>query len=675
MQASLVKFAGFLFNREQGTLSLNDEFIHLEHQQSKILSVLIDNKDRVVTRDQIAEQVWQGIVVEDNTISKAITRLRKVLNDNAKSPQIIKTIPKKGYKFIAEIEPHVEVLSKPVKQEPKFQFPINGLNPKLVIGAVVLLIAAWVLSDAIVQKQPPQLPSSISRPPKPISFREGVELNAHLHADKKRLIFVGDTDQGYGVFTKNVGEATAKALVSLTSRHVYPKWLAIDGYSFVYSDIDAQGQCQIYKVMLETDSRVQSSVSIASCSSDEPVEVFYAGDPVSLFWSDSAGSWQQTLQDSRRKASPRNYSNSKYQMPSPDARRWAYLTDTADGTLITVYDLKRETTLLTKQLPFVISHVKWAKNSDALYHLGEHPANQLFRVTLDGEHQGEQQLMASTSVGVMTSISDVQTENSIEFVISAVDLDVHQMNQGVESKLVNSPFPDYNPAMAKSANQLAFASKRTGSAQIWIQSRAVSPYQLTQFERASYIFDIAWSPDDAKLLVKRNSSLHVIDIETKKDTVLPLNSDTKVAWQWLSPTLLAYVDTTSQSLFTFDTATEDTTLLRTNVSWAQYHKGFWYISDADGNDLYKFDREMVVQETVSTALRKRHWLVNNDRVYLVNINANEPSSLAELMKDGEELLVLSGGFNPMSMKSAPNGALVFHRISRNEANIYQLKLN
>lgn len=675
MQVSLVKFAGYVFDKELGTLSLNDEFIHLEHQQSKILSVLIDNKERVVTRDHIAEQVWQGIVVEDNTISKAITRLRKVLNDNAKSPQIIKTIPKKGYQFIAELEPHVDVLSKPIGQELVSLYPIRRLSRGVIIGVVVLLTTAWFLSNSIFQKQTPQLPNAISSPPKPISFREGVELNAHLHADKKRLIFVGDTDQGYGVFTKSVAEATAKELISLTSRRVYPKWVVADDYSFVYSDIDAQGQCQIYKVMLDTDNRVLSSVSIASCSSDEPVEVFYAGDPVNLFWSDSAGRWQQTLHDSRRKALPFDYSNSKYQMPSPDAKRWAYLTDKADGTLITVYDLERETTLLTKQLPFVISHVKWAKNSDALYHLGEHPANQLFRVTLDGEHQGEQKLMASTSVGVMTSISDVQTERTIEFVISAVDLDVHQINQGVESKLVNSPFPDYNPAMAKSATQLAFASKRTGSAQIWIQFQADSPYQLTQFERASYIFDIAWSPDDAKLLVKRNNSLHVIDIESKKDTVLPLNSDAKAAWQWLSPTLLAYVETASQSLFTFDTATEDTTLLRTNVSWAQYHNGSWYIADADGNDLHKFDAEMVVQETVSTALRKRHWLVNNDRVYAVNTNANEPSTLAELMKDGEELLVLSGGFNPMSMKSAPNGALVFHRISRNEANIYQLTLN
>lgn len=670
MQASLVKFAGFLFDREQGTLRFDDELIHLEHQQAKILNILIDNKARVVSRDQIAEQVWQGIVVEDNTISKAITRLRKVLNDNAKSPQIIKTIPKKGYQFFAELTPLSDVESNSYnvgKTDDKVDRKTLRLGVLTSVGVVLAFVLFWVFT--IVDEQTSVASNEISTPPKPISFREGVELNAHLHADKKRLVFVGDTEQGYALFTKRVGDATAKKLLPVTSRRVHPKWLYGENYNFTYSDIDASGQCQIYKVLFEPATNNVINSVIASCSGDKPIEVFLAGQPQSLFWSDSSGSWQQTLHDGNRKALSINNTNAKFQMPSPDGKRWAYIDDTNEGTLISVYDMEDETNVLSKQLPFIISHVKWAKNSEALYHLGEHPANQLFRLSMIGE----QQLLASTSVGVMTRISDVQTDDSVEFVISAVDLDVYQFQQGVETKLVNSPFPDYNPALALRSHQLAFASKRTGSAQIWIQSPGGSPHQLTQFERASFIFDVAWSPDETQLLVKRNSSLHIIDVASKDSIVLPLTSESKVAWQWLSPTLLAYVDTASQSLFTFDIVTEHTTLLRTNVSWAQYHNDFWYVSD--GNNLHKLDGEMAVQESVSTELRKRHWLVNNDRVYVVNSNANEPNTLVELKNDDTEGLVLSDGFNPMSLKSAPEGALVFHRTSRNEANIYQLMLN
>ena len=223
MQVSQVQFCGFLFDRKQGTISQNDQVFRLEHQQAKILNLLIDNKHTVVSREQIADLVWQGVIVEDNTISKALTRLRKVLNDSAKSPQIIKTIPKQGYQFIAELKDvpateNNEVPDTAPKVIPWFKWDI------LLLALVALFALLALVQQSEVQTEQ-TLPASI---PHPISFREGIELNAHLHADQNKLLFVGDNANGYGIFWQkcrrcqrpfiNSGEFQAGLSQMVTSR-------------------------------------------------------------------------------------------------------------------------------------------------------------------------------------------------------------------------------------------------------------------------------------------------------------------------------------------------------------------------------------------------------------------------------------------------------------------------
>lgn len=692
METSSVKFCGYLFDRKQGTISLNNEFFHLEHQQAKILNLLIDNRNEVVSREQIADQVWQGVIVEDNTISKAITRLRKVFNDSAKSPQIIKTIPKKGYQFIAALEPVKENTAELNNDVVK---PMN--RPSLVlksavafaafVGLFLLLTLMQKSDDETIAVQPTSLP-------KAISFREGIELNAHLHADKKQLLFVGDTAEGYGIFTKNVGEANARLLTPVSSRRVYPKWLQSSDASFVFSDLDESQQCQIYKFDPASESGREN---VATCLNETPIEVFVDESRSSIVWSDNAGSWRQSIASSIANSTGKSIENGKrqslpyasqginFQMPSPNGELWATLQDDGKNSKLVVHDIQRSQVVLEKQLPYSISHFKWSKASDALYHLGEHPANQLFQLSLKGEHQ----LLASTSLGTMTSISDLQSSDTIEFVISSVDLDVHQLQDGQEAKLINSPFADYNPALSKPANKLAFASKRNGSAQIWLQDENASLEQLSHFERASYIFDLAWSPDEKRLLVKRNDSIHIIDINSKEEQVLPVDAAEKVDWQWISNKQIAYVDRNSHSLFSIDLEDQNAALLMANVGRAQYvndldaTKG-WFISDVAGATLHYFDTQLLdsrlsgelfsEKQLVSNQLKGRYWIVSDGKLYVVNQESDKPTSLVLLDKDGSELDVISGTFNPNSLRATHQSGLIYHRMNRNEANVYQLQL-
>lgn len=667
MQTSLIKFGGFLFDRKQGKLTRNDESFHLEHQQLQILNLLIDNKESVVSREQIASEIWQGVIVEDNTISKAITRLRKILNDSAKLSQIIKTIPKKGYQFIAHIEEVVEQApqSSSISITPVIPKEKKGLFTLGAVLGVLLVGLLWLVNSSNDNEQ--SAVSSAVSLPSPITYREGIESNAHLHSDLNQLLFIGDFNDGYAIFTKDVGGGQASVITEINSRYVYPKWLNHQKNAFVYSDLDSDNQCQIFKVIMTQP--ILKEV-IATCLKSSPLEVFVDAKSDDIIWSDDAGSWQHDLLTANRKPLPFSGVGVRYQMPSPNGLLWATLVYVEQGTRLSIYDRASKNLILAKQLPYRITHFKWSKNSDSVYHLGKHPANQLFRLSLDGV----QTLLASTSQGTMTRISDVQSPHSIEFVISTIDLDIHQLSNGVESKLINSPFPDYLPALSQPNNYVAFASKRTGSAQIWVKGDNDKLKQVTNFERATFIYDIAWSPNENKLLAKRNNSIHIIDIATNKETILPIDARQKVAWQWISNHQIAYVDKGSKSLFSFDIQTRNAQLIRPDVKFARYANQQWFISDSTGDSLVKFNADFSNPSLITGRLANRHWIVDNEQVYLVDANHDGPATLVELNEDGTEQVVLSSGFNPSSVQSSNQGIIVFHRVNRNEANIYQLQL-
>jgi len=76
----------------------------IEPQVFDLLRVLIENRQRVVSRDELISSVWNGRIVSETTISARIAAARRAIGDSGNSQKIIKTIPRRGYRFIADVE-------------------------------------------------------------------------------------------------------------------------------------------------------------------------------------------------------------------------------------------------------------------------------------------------------------------------------------------------------------------------------------------------------------------------------------------------------------------------------------------------------------------------------------------------------------------------------------------
>lgn len=79
---------------------------HLENRLMRTLVLLARHPDRVITRREFIETVWQERVVNDEALSRAISLLRTALEDDTSSPAFIQTIPGVGYRLVAPVTLH-----------------------------------------------------------------------------------------------------------------------------------------------------------------------------------------------------------------------------------------------------------------------------------------------------------------------------------------------------------------------------------------------------------------------------------------------------------------------------------------------------------------------------------------------------------------------------------------
>ena len=77
--------------------------INLQPKCSELLVYLAERPGQVITKETLLEVIWHGRVVGEDVLTNCIRKLRKQLNDDAKSPQLIETINKKGYRMIAKV--------------------------------------------------------------------------------------------------------------------------------------------------------------------------------------------------------------------------------------------------------------------------------------------------------------------------------------------------------------------------------------------------------------------------------------------------------------------------------------------------------------------------------------------------------------------------------------------
>ncbi|HEX8734378.1 MAG TPA: tetratricopeptide repeat protein [Pyrinomonadaceae bacterium] len=110
-QRLIYRFAEFEINVGEGLLRRGGEIVPLTPKIFEMLVLLVENNNRMLTKDEIMRAVWADSFVEETNLTSNISRLRKILH--AGGAKFIETFPKRGYRFSGHIEavaPETEII-------------------------------------------------------------------------------------------------------------------------------------------------------------------------------------------------------------------------------------------------------------------------------------------------------------------------------------------------------------------------------------------------------------------------------------------------------------------------------------------------------------------------------------------------------------------------------------
>src|SRR5262245_45365883 len=115
----LYEFGRFRIDSAKRRFLRDGEVVPLPPKVFDTLLALVERSGQSVDKDELMAKVWQDVVVEENNLTQNISTLRKVLGDGNGGGQYIVTIPKQGYRFVADVKERLSEAEKSLIEDGK----------------------------------------------------------------------------------------------------------------------------------------------------------------------------------------------------------------------------------------------------------------------------------------------------------------------------------------------------------------------------------------------------------------------------------------------------------------------------------------------------------------------------------------------------------------------------
>ncbi|HEX7152979.1 MAG TPA: winged helix-turn-helix domain-containing protein [Thermoanaerobaculia bacterium] len=99
----MIRFGEFELDAERHFLRRGGEELHVEPKVFRVIDYLVRNRERLVTKEELLDKVWEETYVSESALTRVIRDARRVLDDSSTSPRWIRTLYGKGFRFIGEI--------------------------------------------------------------------------------------------------------------------------------------------------------------------------------------------------------------------------------------------------------------------------------------------------------------------------------------------------------------------------------------------------------------------------------------------------------------------------------------------------------------------------------------------------------------------------------------------
>ena len=574
----LYDFGAFRLDAENRLLLLAEggRQVDLTLKEFEILLFFVESSGRVIKKDELLDTLWKNNFVEESTLARNISRLRKKLDEvnTADEEKFIETLPKRGYRFLppvvksngnalvieeqmqmrVRIEETISEVPSPLEvQSPKSkvqsQLPENPKskiqNPKWLwlLSIVLFAVIGFVVRNAYLRQTAPKTITTTKITP--FSGATGRENMPAFSPDGKQIAFSWNGGEGFdnsNIYVRLVGAAEPVRLTDNEFNDQYPIF-APDGNSiaFVRSFPD-YGEVILIPALGGAERRIARLFS-------GNYSISFAPDGQSIAVIDTENSTGDesrqyavyiiNLQtgERRRVTNPGEFAGETTPRFSPDGKSIAFVRVFADKNqdLFVVQAAGGEAEQITFDKT-IIHSLAWDADGRNIFFVSYRGGTQpnIWRVSANG---GEVSEVTATSGRDISNVAVAPDGKTLAFIEHNRNADIWRVsaNQPSPRKFAASVYSEQDASFSPDGLRVVFASNRTGKYAIWLAD--ADGKNLRQLVDAPFsVGEPRFSPDGAQIvyrgLADENPDIYIVPVEGGAARRLTENAGRNSAPTW-----------------------------------------------------------------------------------------------------------------------------------------------
>jgi Tol biopolymer transport system component/DNA-binding winged helix-turn-helix (wHTH) protein len=534
----VVTFAEYRLDLTSGELWNGSDRVFVPDQPFRILSILIAHRGRLVTRDELRRAVWADHTFVDfeHGLNAAVKRLREILGDSASTPRFIETIPRRGYRFIAEVRDEAAAVVDAMSNQgetaatavtgPAAQRPHARLQWTTAIVCVVIAGAGSALAWRSFRSSNPDRFSGgrLVR----VTTSSGLNIDPALSPDGALVAYASDRAgaNNFDIWVQPIAGGNAARITSDAGDEIEPSF-SPDGTSIVFAKAETGGIYIIGTLGGEPRQVVAANrAHMPHFSPDGRSVVYWTGQTVWTFRGltrppsvTAAVSVVPSGSGSPRSVT-QGFLSARYAIWSPDGRRILFLGEREKGGSSTqdwyVVDPDGAQPVQTGAIDVIeragVTGVpipgEWTRDGDVVFTTAKDDHANVWRVAVSPDTGRVGGAPRRLTFGSAVERTPVLSGSRLAFASIAENVDIWRvpldpatgLAAGALERVTDDAAADFLRNVSADGRLVAFTSSRTNPEQVWVKDISSGPErQLTRLDTPATGAQI--SPDGSRVAV------------------------------------------------------------------------------------------------------------------------------------------------------------------------------
>ena len=515
--AQKIRFRAFELDRQTAELWKNGTKLKLQGQPIAVLTLLLERPGELVTREELRRHLWpeDTFVDFEHSLNTHIKKLRQVFDDDAETPCYIETLPRRGYRFIAQVEaipngnaaveevPGVAASPDsepaPLSKPRRWKYRVVVLAACALLGGLLYVFAVPRIAQLIRLHQLQQLTMV------PLTALPGNVASPTFSPDGSQIAFAWDGENngaGYDLYVKVIGREKPLRLTNHPSQALSAAW-SPDGRNIAFARSADPENSEVF--LISPLGGPEKKVATKSWMHFLANELSWSADGKRLAFVDhpsDSKSWNSFLLfelslDTLRRTLVQTHCTlvvAPAFSPRGDYLAWVCV-DSFDSVSLNVERLSDGRTTKLLRWPDAIEGIAWSNDSSRIAFSSDRDFGSLWEVYLDQPNQIERLPVGhdATDLAVSPARNGLAfTQNRRNVNIWRLDLAGPQLHA---KKVVTSSREEIAPDISPDGAHIAFGSNRTGNNEVWVcDADGSNPVQLSSFG-IQMTGTPRWSPD------------------------------------------------------------------------------------------------------------------------------------------------------------------------------------